>query len=100
MRFGGEPGFAQDNGATFEVGERERAHQQCQFCRRKPGKSRQAAQVVEVGGTSGFGFIQFRTMRMMSQYTLLRAREKLRLPAGQKQSTGKNLRKCAREPNR
>ena len=67
MRFGGEPGLVQDNGASFEVGERERARQQVEFCWGKPGKGFEAAQVVEVGGTMAFEFIQFFTIRMIFQ---------------------------------
>ena len=67
MRLGGEPRLLQDNGPPFEVGDRERAHQQVQFCGGKPGKGFEAAQVVEVGGAMAFEFIQFFTVRMIFQ---------------------------------
>ena len=100
MRFGGEPGLVQDNGASFEVGDRERAHQHVQFCGGKPGKSLQAAQVVEVGGTLAFEFIQFCTIRVMSEYTLLAGRRETDVTYSTKAIFRKEPEECAREANR
>ena len=66
MRFGGERNFLQDHGASFEVGERERTRQQGKFCGRKPGKSFQVVQVVEVGVAIAFELIQCCTIRLIS----------------------------------
>ena len=65
MRIGGERNFLQDHVAPFEVRERKRTDQQGKLGGRKPGKGLQAAQMVEVGGTISFGFIQNCTIRMM-----------------------------------
>lgn len=65
MCLGGEVGFVQDHGASFVVGDRESADQQGELCGGKPGNSFKAAQVVEVGITMTFEFIQYCTIRMM-----------------------------------
>src|SRR5580693_10229890 len=99
MRFGGERNFLQDQCTSFEVGERERIHQQLEFRGRKPGKSLQAAQVLEVGETIAFEFIQYCTIRMMSGLYSFGGHKRTEvLPTGQETSSGKNSKNVPANP--
>src|SRR6266850_2268323 len=91
VNFRRKRGFAQDHFASLEVGQRQRADEQCKFGSGEPGKSFEAAQAVEVSVTMTFELIQYCTFRrMLRPYAFAANKRNGVLPAEQQGSSEKN----------